>query len=60
MNYSFLEERSKEKVKNLLDEGQHSQAFHRSGAKRISVLRNLPKLMFLLIGILGLILLFVR
>jgi len=60
MNYSFLEERSKEKVKDLLEEGQHSQAFYRSGAKKIGALRNLPKLVLLLIGTLGLILLFVR
>ena len=60
MNYSFYEERSKEKVKDLLEEGQRSQAFYRSGAKRIRVLRNLPKLVLLFIGILGLILIFIR
>ena len=60
MNYSFLEERSKEKVKNLLEEGQRSQAFFKSGATRISMLHNLPKLVLLLTGILGLLLLFVR
>jgi len=60
MNYLFYAERSKEKVKNLLDEGQRSQAVYRSGAKRTGVFRNLPKLIVLFIGILGLILLFVR
>ena len=60
MNYSFYEGRSKEKVKDLLEEGQRSQALYKSGATRINFLRNLPKLMLLLIGILGLFLLFVR
>jgi len=60
MNHSFYEERAKEKVNDLLEEGQRSQAFYKSGAPRISPLRNLPKLMFLLMGILGLLVLFVR
>ena len=60
MNYSFLEKRSKEKVKDLLDEGQRSQAFYKSGASRINHLRNLPSFIFLLLSILGLLLIFVR
>jgi len=60
MNYSFLENRSKEKVKDLLDEGQRSQAFYKSGASRINPLRNLPRFILLLLGILGLLLIFVR
>jgi len=60
MNYSFLEERSNEKVKDLLDEGQQSQAFYKSGASRINHLRSLPRFILLLLGILGLLLIFVR
>jgi hypothetical protein len=53
MNYSFFEKRSKEKVKDLLDEGQRSQAFYKSGASRINHLRNLPRLIFTAIGYSG-------
>ena len=60
MNYSFLENRSKEKVKDLMDEGQRSQAFYKSGASSINPLRNLPRFILLLLGILGLLLIFVR
>lgn len=60
MNYLFYKERSNEKVRDLLDEGQRSQAVYRSGAKRYGEFRNLPKLLVLVIGILGLIILFFR
>ena len=59
MNYSFLENRAKEKVKDLLDEGQRSQAFYKSGVSRINHLRNLPRFILLLLGILGLLLIIV-
>lgn len=59
MNQFFYESRGKEKVKDLLREGQHSQAFHRSGAPR-PVLGGLPKLVAGLLGILGLLSLLIR
>jgi hypothetical protein len=55
MNHSFLEGRSKEKVKDLLEEGQRSQAYYRSGARRSRSLPSLPKLILFLLGIVGLL-----
>jgi hypothetical protein len=55
MNHSFLEGRSNEKVKDLLDEGQRSQAYYRSGAKKSRLLPTLPKLAMILLGILGIL-----
>lgn len=49
MNHFFYEQRGKEKVKDLLEEGQRSQAFYRSGASKLSLLHSLqqPILRFL-------------
>lgn len=55
MNQFFYESRGGEKVKELLNEGQQSQAFHRSGAPTSGLLRSLPKLLLGLLGILGLL-----
>lgn len=55
MNHSFLEGRSNEKVKDLLEEGQRSQAYYRSGAKKNRLLPTLPKLALILLGILGIL-----
>lgn len=55
MNQFFFESRGKEKVKDLLNEGQQSQAFHRSGAQKLDLLRGLPKLVIALLGILGIL-----
>lgn len=55
MNQFFYESRGKEKVKDLLNEGQHSQAFHRSGAPKLGLLRGLPKLIVVILGILGIL-----
>ncbi len=55
MNQFFFETRGKEKVKELLDEGQRSQAFYRSGSPRLSILRGLPKMLLLLATILGIL-----
>jgi len=41
----LFEQRGKEKVKDLLNEGQSSQAFYRSGAPKRSLLNGLPKLL---------------
>lgn len=56
MNQFFLETRGKEKVKDLLEEGMRSQAHHRSGAQSL----NPPKLIVAVLGLLVMLLLFVR
>ena len=55
MNQFSYEQLGKEKVKDLLNEGQRSQAFYRSGAPKLDMLRGLPKLALLLLGILGIL-----
>lgn len=55
MNQFFFEIRAKEKVKDLLDEGQRSQAFYKSGSPQLSILRGLPKTILLLATILGIL-----
>jgi hypothetical protein len=60
MNHFFYESSAKQKVKDLLDEGQRSQAFHRSGAHKSGLMNGLPKLGMALLGILGLLSLFLR
>ena len=60
MNQFFYESRSKEKVKELLNEGQRSQAFYRSHTPNLNVLHGLPKLILGLLGILGFFGLLVR
>ena len=55
MNQFFYESRGKDKVKHLLNEGQRSQAFHRSGAPKLGHVRGLPKLILGLLGILGIL-----
>lgn len=60
MNHFFYESSSKQKVKNLLNEGQRSQAFHRSGAPKLGLMSGVPKLAMALLGILGLLSLFLR
>ena len=51
MNQSFYEIRGKEKINDLRQEGMISQAYYRS---RSTVHYRLPKLIAILIGILGL------
>jgi hypothetical protein len=60
MNDFFYESRGKEKVKELLNEGQRSQAFYRSGAPKLGLLRGLPKLIVGILGILGILALLAR
>jgi hypothetical protein len=55
MNHFSYEVMGKEKVKDLQGEGIRSQAFHRSGAPKIVLLRGLPKLVLVLLGILGIL-----
>jgi hypothetical protein len=60
VNHFFYESSSKEKVKDLLNEGQRSQEFYRSGAPKLSLLRGLPRLIIGLLGILGILAMLVR
>jgi hypothetical protein len=60
MSQFFYEQRGKEKVKDLLNEGQRSQAFYRSRVPKTSLLNGLPKLILVLLGILGILELLVR
>jgi len=60
MNQFFYEQRGKEKVKDLMREGMTSQALHRSGTRKPGILRHLPKLIIMFVGILGLITFLVR
>jgi hypothetical protein len=53
MNQFFYEIRGKEKVKGLMEEGMRSQTFRRSGVTKSSLAHNLPKIVLILIGILG-------
>jgi hypothetical protein len=59
MNHFSYEVLGKEKVKGMRDEGLISQEVHRSGA-HTSLIRGLPKLLMLIVGILGILGLLVR
>lgn len=56
MNQFFFETRGKEKVRDLMDEGMRSQAYHRSVARSF----NLPKFIVTVLGILGIVVMFGR
>jgi hypothetical protein len=60
MNHFSYDVMRKEKVRGLQAEGLSSQAFHRSGASRLGLLRGLPKLIVAILGILGILGLLVR
>jgi hypothetical protein len=60
MNQFFYESRAKEKVNNLMEEGMRSQAHSRSGAPKPGLGHGLPKLILVLLGILGVLELVVR
>jgi hypothetical protein len=60
MNHSFLEGRSKEKVRDLLEEGQRSQAVYRSGTRNSRLLPSLPKLILFLLVSLGILSVLIR
>jgi hypothetical protein len=55
MNQFFYEQRGKEKVRNLMEEGMRSQALRRSGAAKSNLLHNLPKYALAILGILGML-----
>ena len=60
MNQFSYEMMGKEKLKDLQGEGMRSQAFYRSGAPKLAMLRGLPRLALALLGLLGLVGLLVR
>jgi hypothetical protein len=60
MNHFSYDVLGKEKVRDLQNEGVRSQSFHRSGAPRLSLLRGLPKLILMLLSLLGILGLLVR
>lgn len=60
MNQSFYESSSKEKINDLMKEGMMSQAHYRSGSPRAGILSRLPKLVIVILGIVGLIQMFLR
>lgn len=60
MNQFFFETRGKEKVREALDEGLRNQAYHRSDASKGNLLSRLPKLILIVMVILGIIQIVVR
>jgi len=60
MNHFSYEMMAKEKVSDLQAEGMRDQAFYRSGASKIAALHGWPRLVLMLLGILGLLALLVR
>lgn len=60
MNQSFYESSSKEKINDLMKEGMMSQAHYRSRAAKVNILSRLPKLILVILGILGLIQMIIR
>lgn len=60
MNQFFYESRGKEKVRELLDEGMKSQAYHRSGVSKFDGMPKIPKLILIVLAILGIIQMIVR
>jgi len=60
MNHFSYDVMQKEKIRDLQEEGARSQAFYRSGAPKLALLRGLPKFILMLLGILGLLSLLVR
>jgi hypothetical protein len=60
MNHFSYDVMGKEKVRDLQREGVRSQAFHRSGAPKLGMLRGGPKLILMLLGIFGILGLLLR
>jgi hypothetical protein len=55
MNHLSYDVMRKEKIRDLQTEGMASQSFHRSGAPKLGLLRGVPKLILMLLGVLGLL-----
>ncbi len=51
----FMELRSKEKINDLMEEGMRSQACRRSGASKAGLFSRLPKLILVILGIVGIV-----
>ena len=51
MNQAFLEERSAEKVNDLINEGVRSQEYHRSRTRRANLFRRLAKKSAAILGV---------
>jgi hypothetical protein len=60
MNQSFYESRSKEKINDLMKEGMMSQAYYRSRISKAGFFSRLQKIILVILGIVGLIQMFVR
>jgi hypothetical protein len=60
MNHFSYDVMRKEKIRDLQAEGMASQAFYRSGASKLGLLRGLPKLIAILLSILGVLELLIR
>jgi hypothetical protein len=60
MNHFSYDVMRKEKIRGLQTEGMKSQAFHRSGAPKSRLLSRLPKLILMLLSLLGMLELLVR
>jgi len=60
MNQFFFETRGKEKVKELMNEGMTGQALSRSSFRRPSFLSRIPKLILVLLAVLGVLQIIVK
>jgi hypothetical protein len=60
MNEFFYQSRGKEKIRELRDEGMTNQAYYRSGASMSGILSGIPKLILIILGILGVFQIIVR
>ena len=60
MNHFSYEVMGKEKVKGFQVEGLRSQEVHRDSSPKLGVLRRLPRLMLLILGILAILGLLIR
>lgn len=60
MNEFFYESRGKAKLKDLMEEGMRSQAFHRSGSPKLGLLPDLSKFVLAVLGTLSILALLVR
>jgi hypothetical protein len=50
MNQYYYESRAKEKIRELQAEGMRSQAYHRSGAPRLSIFHGLQQMLKAMLG----------
>lgn len=60
MNHFFIELQSKEKANDLISEGMRNQAYYRSGAPKVRFLVRFPKLILIVLIIVGVLQMFTR